>query len=82
MSMQLVVTSAFQFVASFMRLKLPLHLLFCNAGQMLSPFKYHALASNGHEKQFASNHLGHFHLVNWLLSVMDASSSRKLMIIT
>jgi hypothetical protein len=29
-----------QFVASFMRLKLPLHLLFCNAGQMLSPFSY------------------------------------------
>ena len=65
-----------------MRLKLPLHLLFCNAGQMLSPFKYHALASNGHEKQFASNHLGHFHLVNRLLSVMHASSSRKLTTIT
>ncbi len=66
-----------QFVASFMRLKLPLHLLFCNAGQMLSPFSYNSLAANGHETQFASNHLGHFHLVNRLLGVMEASSSSK-----
>jgi len=29
-----------QFVSSFLRLQLPLHLLFCNAGQMLSPFRY------------------------------------------
>lgn len=69
------VASVNEFVASFIRLKLPLHLLFCNAGQMLSPFRYHTLASNGYEKQFASNHLGHFHLVNRLLGLMEACSS-------
>jgi NAD(P)-dependent dehydrogenase (short-subunit alcohol dehydrogenase family) len=42
---------------------------------MLSPFCYHTLAANGYEQQFAANHLGHFHLVNRLLSVMLASSS-------
>ena len=68
-------TRFFQFVASFMKLNLPLHLLFCNAGQMLSPFRYHALSGSGFEKQFAANHLGHFHLVNRLLGVMEGSSS-------
>jgi NAD(P)-dependent dehydrogenase (short-subunit alcohol dehydrogenase family) len=71
------VTHLFQFVSSFMRLKLPLHLLFCNAGQMLSPFWYQTLATNGCERQFAANHLGHFHLVNRLLLTMEACSSSK-----
>ena len=70
-----ICNTSLQFVASFLRLQLPLHLLFCNAGQMLSPFCYHTLAANGYEQQFAANHLGHFHLVNRLLSVMLASSS-------
>lgn len=71
------VTRFFQFVASFMKLNLPLHLLFCNAGQMLSPFRYHALSGCGFEKQFASNHLGHFHLVHRLLGVMQGCSTSK-----
>jgi NAD(P)-dependent dehydrogenase (short-subunit alcohol dehydrogenase family) len=63
-----------QFVKAFERLKLPLHLLFCNAGQMLSPFRYHTTAS-GYEQQFSANHLGHFHLVNQLLEHMKSCSS-------
>jgi hypothetical protein len=42
---------------------------------MLSPFSYHILAASGHELQFAANHLGHFHLVNRLLTAMIACSS-------
>jgi len=45
---------------------------FCNA---LS--RYNSLAPSGYEKQFVANHLGHFHLVNRLLGVMDACSSSK-----
>jgi hypothetical protein len=42
---------------------------------MLSPFSYHILAASGHEQQFAANHLGHFHLVNRLLTAMIKCSS-------
>merc|ERR1712137_927494 len=47
------------FVESFNKLNLPLHVLVNNAGIMAIPYQETA---NGYEMQFGVNHLGHFHL--------------------
>ncbi len=50
------------------RSRRPLHTVICNAGIMAVPdFQRSA---DGHELQFATNHLGHFLLVQLLLPVL------------
>ncbi|KAL3623053.1 Short-chain dehydrogenase TIC 32 B, chloroplastic [Castilleja foliolosa] len=55
------------FADSFIALHLPLNILINNAGIMFCPFE---LSKDGIEMQFATNHLGHFHLTNLLLAKM------------
>ncbi|KAF9599082.1 hypothetical protein IFM89_033689 [Coptis chinensis] len=55
------------FVDNFRALDLPLNILINNAGIMFCPYQ---LSEDGIEMQFATNHLGHFHLTNLLLDKM------------
>ncbi|KAL5710958.1 NADP-retinol dehydrogenase [Ranunculus cassubicifolius] len=56
-----------EFVENFNALDLPLNILINNAGIMSCPY---ALSEDGVEMQFATNHLGPFHLTNLLLDKM------------
>lgn len=58
-----------QFKAKFTKI----NYLFLNAGVMACPF---ALSEDGYELQFATNHLGHFFLVEELLKLMLDSDCR------
>jgi WW domain-containing oxidoreductase len=49
-----------------------LHILMCNAGIMATPF---LLSKDGYELQWATNHLGHFLLVNLLLDTMVTTAN-------
>uniref|UniRef100_A0A0C9RTF0 TSA: Wollemia nobilis Ref_Wollemi_Transcript_13881_1092 transcribed RNA sequence n=1 Tax=Wollemia nobilis TaxID=56998 RepID=A0A0C9RTF0_9CONI len=53
---------------------LPLNILICNAGIMATPF---TLTKDGIESQFATNHLGHFHLTNLLLDTMKTTAKNS-----
>ncbi|KAL8504656.1 hypothetical protein ACS0TY_016003 [Phlomoides rotata] len=55
------------FADNFIALNLPLNILINNAGIMFCPYQ---LSEDGHEIQFATNHLGHFYLTNLLLDKM------------
>ncbi|KAL8509063.1 hypothetical protein ACS0TY_016312 [Phlomoides rotata] len=55
------------FADNFIALNLPLNILINNAGIMFCPYQ---LSEDGHEMQFATNHLGHFYLTNLLLDKM------------
>ncbi|XP_057511984.1 short-chain dehydrogenase TIC 32 B, chloroplastic-like [Actinidia eriantha] len=59
------------FVNSFNDLNLPLNLLINNAGVMFCPYQQ---SQDGIEMQFATNHLGHFHLTNLLLDKMKETA--------
>ncbi|CAH9114048.1 unnamed protein product [Cuscuta europaea] len=59
------------FAEEFNALSLPLNILINNAGVMFCPFQ---LSEDGYEMQFATNHLGHFHLTNLLLDNMKAAA--------
>lgn len=52
------------YVARFLSLNLPLHILINNAGVMACPLTY---TRDGHEMQFGTNHLGHFALTMGLI---------------
>ncbi|CAL0321343.1 unnamed protein product [Lupinus luteus] len=65
------VKSVESFVDNFIALDLPLNILINNAGVMFCPFQ---LSEDGIEKQFATNHLGHFHLTNLLLDKMKQTA--------
>jgi NAD(P)-dependent dehydrogenase (short-subunit alcohol dehydrogenase family) len=52
----------------------PLHVLLCNAGIMALP-KF-ATSADGHELQFATNHLGHFALVQQLLPLITKTAQQ------
>ncbi|KAG4396398.1 hypothetical protein GLYMA_19G172800v4 [Glycine max] len=65
------VNSITSFVDNFIALDLPLNILINNAGVMFCPFK---LSEDGIEMQFATNHLGHFHLTNLLLDKMQQTA--------
>jgi NAD(P)-dependent dehydrogenase (short-subunit alcohol dehydrogenase family) len=54
------------FVKEFKALDLPLHILVNNAGIMMPGFGEKLSSKQGHELQFAVNHLGHFHLTELL----------------
>ncbi|XP_057528044.1 short-chain dehydrogenase TIC 32, chloroplastic-like [Amaranthus tricolor] len=62
-----------KFASKFMSLELPLNILINNAGIMATPFK---LSKDNIELQFATNHLGHFHLTNLLLDAMKTTSGK------
>ncbi|KAK9061476.1 hypothetical protein SSX86_018657 [Deinandra increscens subsp. villosa] len=55
------------FADNFKAHNLPLNILINNAGVMFCPYQ---LSQDGIEMQFATNHLGHFHLTNLLLDKM------------
>ncbi|XP_076887502.1 short-chain dehydrogenase TIC 32, chloroplastic-like [Bidens hawaiensis] len=59
--------SVTNFANEYISKGLPLNILLCNAGVMMSPY---ALSKDGIESQFATNYLGNFHLVNLLLDTM------------
>ncbi|KAE9619430.1 putative very-long-chain 3-oxoacyl-CoA reductase [Lupinus albus] len=63
--------SVTSFVDKFIALDLPLNILINNAGVMFCPFQ---LSQDGIEMQFATNHLGHFHLTNLLLNKMKQTA--------
>ncbi|KAL3029252.1 hypothetical protein AAZX31_03G153300 [Glycine max] len=65
------VNSIRSFVDNFIALDLPLNILINNAGVMFCPFK---LSEDGIEMQFATNHIGHFHLSNLLLDKMKQTA--------
>ncbi|KAK1264863.1 hypothetical protein QJS04_geneDACA011214 [Acorus gramineus] len=59
------------FVDEFLALDLPLNMLINNAGVMFCPYQ---LSEDKIELQFATNHLGHFHLTNLLLDKMKRTA--------
>ncbi|OVA18309.1 Short-chain dehydrogenase/reductase SDR [Macleaya cordata] len=61
-----------EFANNFNALDLPLNMLINNAGIMFCPYQ---LSEDGIEIQFATNHLGHFHLTNLLLDKMKKTAS-------
>lgn len=63
------------FVESFRALGLPLHLLINNAGVMALPSFQRS--PDGIEMQFATNYLGHFHLTDLLLPVLEQSGTSQ-----
>lgn len=66
-------SSVKRFVADFRTTGLELNALVNNAGVMACPF---ALSTDGHEMQFATNHLGHFLLTELLLPELEASAKK------
>jgi NAD(P)-dependent dehydrogenase (short-subunit alcohol dehydrogenase family) len=63
-----------EFAAEFKKLELPLHILINNAGIMM-PTLQKQRSVQGHELQFAVNHLGHFHLTSLLEQKILASNT-------
>ncbi|XP_078447843.1 short-chain dehydrogenase TIC 32, chloroplastic-like [Wolffia australiana] len=63
-----------RFVARFLSLNLPLHLLVNNAGRFPQS---HALSANGVEMTFATNYLGHFLLTKLLLEKMVETATES-----
>jgi NAD(P)-dependent dehydrogenase (short-subunit alcohol dehydrogenase family) len=61
------------FAKEFKSKFLKLNYLFLNAGVMACPF---ALSADGYEMQFATNHLGHFFLVEELFRLLLESDCR------
>ena len=62
------------FVAWFLALRRPLHLLINNAGIMATPF---SRTSDGFESQLGTNHFGHFALTAGLLPALRASGGAR-----
>ncbi|KAL8207815.1 hypothetical protein R6Q57_007227 [Mikania cordata] len=60
-----------KFVTEFKASGLPLNILIANAGMMAPPF---SLSEDNIELQFATNHIGHFHMTNGLLETMKNSA--------
>mmetsp|Transcript_28028 Transcript_28028/g.96914 ORF Transcript_28028/g.96914 Transcript_28028/m.96914 type:complete len:405 (-) Transcript_28028:106-1320(-) len=51
----------------------------CNAGIMAVPY---SVTKEGHEMQYATNHLGHFLLVNLLLPKLKASPAPRVLVVS
>ncbi|XP_064637353.1 dehydrogenase/reductase SDR family member on chromosome X-like [Lineus longissimus] len=65
-------SSVQQFVESFKKKNLPLHILINNAGVMLCP--YH-VTEDSFESQFGINYIGHFLLTHLLLDILKKSGT-------
>ncbi|XP_074321788.1 short-chain dehydrogenase TIC 32, chloroplastic-like [Silene latifolia] len=63
-----------KFASEYKSLSLPLNLLINNAGIMAVPYQ---VSKDNIELQFATNHLGHFHLTNLLLDVMKKTAQES-----
>ncbi|KAL8253760.1 hypothetical protein R6Q59_031981 [Mikania micrantha] len=63
-----------KFVTEFKASGLPLNILIANAGMMAPPF---SLSEDNIELQFATNHIGHFHMTNGLLETMKNSAIKS-----
>jgi len=66
-----------KFTQEFLATKSPCHILICNAGKGFCP---RSLTEDGYESIFATNHLGHFLLVNLLLDNLNQNSARIVMV--
>jgi len=64
-----------KFAKAFLATKLPLHVLMLNAGIMMPPTK--EISKQGHELQFAVNHLGGFYLTKLLSAKVLASGTKE-----
>eukprot|EP00456_Euglypha_rotunda_P066855 TRINITY_DN5767_c0_g1_i9.p1 TRINITY_DN5767_c0_g1~~TRINITY_DN5767_c0_g1_i9.p1 ORF type:complete len:210 (+),score=19.49 TRINITY_DN5767_c0_g1_i9:48-677(+) len=62
-----------KFVQSFNEKKYPLHILINNAGVMVCPW---GKTAQGFEKQFGTNHIGHFLLTTLLLDNLKQNKGR------
>lgn len=62
------------FLTEFKSSGLPLNILIANAGMMAPPF---SLSEDKIELQFATNHIGHFHLTNGLLETMKNTAQKS-----
>ncbi|CAF1134021.1 unnamed protein product [Didymodactylos carnosus] len=67
------------FANEYIKRKLPLHILICNAGIMATPYQK---TIDGYESQFAVNHLSHFLLTILLLPVLKASKPSKVIVVS
>ncbi|KAI5067006.1 hypothetical protein GOP47_0017534 [Adiantum capillus-veneris] len=63
-----------KFASEFQALNLPLNILINNAGVMACPFE---LSTDGIEKQFATNHIGHFLLTELVLDNMKRTAQES-----
>lgn len=68
-----------RFVEEWKARKLPLDILVNNAGVMALPF---GLTEDGYERQFATNHLGHFALTAGLLPVLEESEIGRVVVLS
>ncbi|KAK3834780.1 MAG: hypothetical protein JOS17DRAFT_737733 [Linnemannia elongata] len=68
-----------QAAKEFLRKELPLHILVCNAGVMVVPFK---LSADGIESTFAVNHMGHFVFTMTLLDRLKSSQPSRVVMIS
>ncbi|KAF9349197.1 hypothetical protein BGX26_012453 [Mortierella sp. AD094] len=64
---------------NFLVKDLPLHLLICNSGIMMTPFE---LSADGIETQFAVNHMGHFVFTMALLDRIKESQPSRIVILS
>ena len=62
------------FVDSFLKKRLPLHMLINNAAIMFPPY---SVNSDGFESQFAVNYMSHFLLIQLLLPLLKKSGSKN-----
>ncbi|KVH95422.1 Glucose/ribitol dehydrogenase, partial [Cynara cardunculus var. scolymus] len=63
-----------KFVAAYKSTGFPINILIANAGVMAPPF---TLTEDNIELQFATNHIGHFHLTNGLLDIMKNTAEKS-----
>ena len=67
------------FAAKFVETGKPLHILINNAGIMANPLTRDA---RGYESQFATNHLGHFHLVARLWPALKRANGARVVAVS
>ena len=74
-----LLASVRNFAEAFIRRGLPLHILILNAGVYGGPF---TLTSDGVERHFAINHLGHFYLTKLLFEVLKNSRPVRIVVVS
>ena len=65
------------FATNFLAMKLPLHVLLNNAAVMMPGYGVQLYSKQGHEQQFAVNHLAHFYLTSLLEDKLLSSGSKS-----